>query len=67
MSRESKRIVVYLLEVGIVVQRQQPQKLRESFDLLWDALSGPILGEHAHRDSEHRGPAMEENRPREGI
>lgn len=59
---ETEQDETQLLEVGVVVQRQQTQELRESLDLLRDALPGPKLSEHAHCDSEHRGPAMEKRR-----
>lgn len=49
-------IVSQLLEVRVVVQRQQSQELREGLDLLGDALPCPVLREHAHRDPKHRGP-----------
>ena len=46
-----------LLEVGLVVQRQQPQELREGLDLLRNALPCPELGQHTHGDAKHGGPA----------
>lgn len=50
-------VAAKLLEVRVVVQGQQPKKLREGFYLLRDALPRPQLGEHAHSHTEHGGPA----------
>lgn len=53
---ENAAIAVNSLEVRVVVQRKQPEKLREGFYLLRDALPCPQLGQHAHSHAEHGGP-----------